>query len=484
MAKFLRALLLLALVCAGTWGLVILYWQEIHLVPGTEDIVLYLLVLPLAIFFTFLGLNWLWRRRKARLAAPPVAVAAPAANAEPVAASLPMLNVIAAEVATPVGETLGEIADALQAAPVPPLDTELCDPNGFPLVTRRYPDLDLTVLPAAWQHDADNAPLAGRQRALALLASVIDRLEGVLTQLAAAQVPFVRPRQPQRAAELNPAWLGEVTPEPVEMEAAQCVPPLLRVQLLLEPGMDAAAEVVIAPWLNDQLARFGLSTAQLQVEIRPMAVNGLSRHLNAVVDELAVLSQPVVVLLLAAGSSVCQQSLNDGLFSDDAGDRGGIHIPGESAAALLLANTAFELADFPPIAQLGMADLAPCDAIARTRPHAAKVLLNLFGQRTGQRALPVETGWLCSGLGLGPEAAEVASLLTAAPMSLQPNEVVHVRSATGDANMGGRLASYALACQMAVEQGLPTMLVLNDGWVERGLCLIGAAPEPAGANVV
>ncbi|TSJ85288.1 hypothetical protein FG002_017905 [Chitinimonas sp. BJB300] len=451
------------------------------MVPSTEDVAIYLLILPLTIFLAVLGANWLWQRRKARLAAPPVVAGATAASATsaPAPATLHTLKVIAAEVVTPLGEELGAIAEALQAAPIPPLDTALYDANGFPLATRRCADIDLTLLPPAWQQDEENqAPNVAKQRALALLAGVVGRLGGVLTQLAAAQTLHIRPRQPQRAAELNPAWLGDAAPESTDKaQSHQRVPTLLRVQLLLEPGLDEAGNATVLAWLHEQLAPYGLTDAQLQMEIRAMSANSLAKHLNAIVDELAAFSQPVVVLLLAADSSVCQQSLNEGLLGDDVADRAGMHFPGEAAAALLLANAAFDMADCPTLAQLGMADLAECEPIARTRPHAAKALLNLFALQTHRRTLPVDIGWLCTGLALGPEATEAASLLAVAPTPLQMNEVLHLRSVTGDAGIGGRLTGYALASQMVAQQSVPTLLVLNDGWLERGLCLLETAPE-------
>lgn len=483
MAKFLRALLLLALVCACTWAVVIIYWQEIHLAPSMDDVLLYLVALPLTIWITFLVLRWLWLRRAEKRAAAALAPTLGAAEpSSPAAAPAEKLQVVAALALTPLGEEVAAIVEALKAEPVPPLDAELLDQNGFPLSARRYADLDLGLLPPDWSVDGEQPLPNAQARALALLAALLTRLDQPLAALAACQQANAPAVPKQKSAELNPAWLGEISAAPEQVKTSYSVPARLQVQLLLEPGMDPALEAPLSSWLTRLLAQQGLNEQQLQIELRSMPAKGLAKHLNALVDEIAPLKQPFAVLLLAAGSTVCQDVIDQGVLLERSQNEAGMHFPGEAAAALLLANTAFALPDAKALAQLGLSDLAESDPLARTRPHAAKALPALLERLTGRQSLPGELAWVCSGLSLGPEAVEFAPLLTVAQASIQVDEALHLRGAMGDAGLAGRLASFALASQTVAEQGKAALLVLNDGLQERGLCLLDVVPEPAQAD--
>lgn len=465
MAKLLRALLLFSVITAVCWLGVITYWQGIHLAPSMGDIALWLGLLPLSLIGLILLIAWLRRQPApaATEAATEPAVAIPASQPHP------KLNILASYVVTPLGDDGDTLREALATDLVPSLDTTLTDFNGFPLPARRHPDLDLDR-----QHDEDDA--TGSVRARALLVRLLDQCSAELGALNAGYERRNADAGAHRsAALLNPAWHGDVAAPLAPVLSAVHLPPVLKIQLLLD--VDHAWSDADTAWLRQQVHHVGLAPNFSDVEVLPLSADALTVHLGRVVDTLAAHAAPILLLLLATVSHIDQQKIDRWLEQGKLG-QGKLQFPGEAAAGLLLANTAVDWPDAPSIAQLNLpwrADMARSES---SRSRYPEVLANLLQSLQQTMPLPNNLQWLCSGLALGPEAIEAAPLLAAAPEPRQIEEALHLRSAVGDAGVAGVLAAYALAAQNTVQSDAATMLVLNHGEAERGLCLLEPAIAP------
>lgn len=191
-----RALAFLVAACSLTWVGVLWWWQRIGLNPQLSDLLLYLGLLPLVLLALLLGLRWAWQHRKA-LALPGAAVAEGAVastNAVPpdatsVAARQAVLQIVQVHAHSVAGE---EAADLLEAAasgkPIPQPDSELRHEDGLPVVCARIADKGLapealrarlmTLLPSVRPHSggtADEQPLSDNLlRALAALEPVLE----------------------------------------------------------------------------------------------------------------------------------------------------------------------------------------------------------------------------------------------------------------------------------------------------------------------
>lgn len=146
---FFRALAFLVAVCCLTWVGVLWWWQRTGHSAEISDLVLYLGLLPLAVAVLLLGLRWVWQRAAARQAAAAAAsagaaggTAAPADTGTAEAAERhAVTQLVLASVCCTAGDQAGDLMEAAAAGkPLPQPDDSLTNDEGLPVLCARIPD--------------------------------------------------------------------------------------------------------------------------------------------------------------------------------------------------------------------------------------------------------------------------------------------------------------------------------------------------------
>src|SRR5471032_827957 len=149
MAAWLKNLMMAILAFGASWLGAVWYWRANNRVPATDDLVLYLLVLPLALLAVF----WLGQKIYRAASAPAAGAAtgdAAAQNETPAEPTRgPSLSLVAAAMRAPHGVSPSELSATLaDDSPRPELDPELIDAYGYPIMSARIADLDTEALRA------------------------------------------------------------------------------------------------------------------------------------------------------------------------------------------------------------------------------------------------------------------------------------------------------------------------------------------------
>ncbi len=186
LGKALKGILLVIVVFALFWAGTILFWRIRNTDPGVGESVGWLLLAPLVVLVSVWGLmRWRRNRRAATNDKPDTPAQAPEiSDAAPT-----RLNLLAAALRLPAGETPTEALQGLMKPQVPKLHGTLRDAQGLPLFAAPVPLLTAAALDAV---TLELNRLAGMtmpveestRRSLALLLPVFDEL---LMELAAAR---------------------------------------------------------------------------------------------------------------------------------------------------------------------------------------------------------------------------------------------------------------------------------------------------------
>lgn len=362
MSTFFRALAFLVAVCCLTWVGVLWWWQRTGHSAEVSDLVLYLGVLPLAVALALLGLRWAWQRGAAARAAASAAAGggasvSPAGGGEGAGgaeaqARHATVQLVLAQAHTVAGEQAGDVLEAAAAGkPLPRPDPELTNDEGLPVLCARMTDqaLDLDTVraeldalwPAVHKRLADgpvNEPGEQVLRALAALKPLLEAQRDWLLALHLAQ---------RNALEDGGASIDRLPP-------AQRPPlPGLRVLLGWPAHWSAADQALARAWAERCLqgepdAPGGLADGYA-VTVTSLAGSGEELWWRA--DQMSHGAGRAPWLLVAACDSdlaperVAALTTTQRLY--DATTRPGGCIPGEAAAALLLAP-----ADWVPPADL------------------------------------------------------------------------------------------------------------------------------------
>jgi hypothetical protein len=331
MKTILKAVALLAAVTCVVWIAVIWHWQVTHRDMSADDLVLYLVVLPLVVFALSVALRWAVRgalSRQGEAGAAPVAAGSPesdhgttqqAAEGRERSLAWPVLG---AWILGPAGDDVSALIEAARAGkPGPVPDRELRNSKGLPVLCARAAAIDTAPLEQAWQE--------WRQRQ-------------VSTALRVPQPQVVRALSALRGAMACAAdglleWLQSMAQE------RRC---LARVRVLAAwpEGWTEQDRAWTESWLRDSL--LDLAGDALPGE------HWLLQHLPACsgaqawqhVDQLLLALERElcddVVLLLACHSEVNETAVDvlersGRLFCADRHPKG--LMPGEGAAAILLA---------------------------------------------------------------------------------------------------------------------------------------------------
>lgn len=308
--KYGAVILTIFLVC---WTCMLWYWHKTQRDPGTGELALTLVLLPLALLLA------LWKTSKVVAArdaayvaggAKPVSASSATTAAAETAASAPMLAIVAA-LRSPHGSSADELASAIAGNEArADLDKELVDDNGFPVMTARSEEafdeaLQDEIMEWLYSQQMSRLHFSEEQwRALTLATSVASELGS-------------------RAGELMPA---------------EGTPPPLQLRLLLPPEWPADVRRAATMWLKHAVSQYGWPVDKIAAP----EVTDQTLTPTAMLTQLMPAATPpgsMVAIVIACASLVGQESVDrlaasELLFTSSSQARG--QIPGEGAAGLLL----------------------------------------------------------------------------------------------------------------------------------------------------
>jgi hypothetical protein len=441
--------------------------------PGTDDLAIYLLLLPLLLLLLVWGGSKLLAAGAASAAAKAAASAAAvtATPTAPAAAPAATLTVLAGALRMPHGAGAAQLADALLSRKANlALDPELLNNSGYPILSGRVDNVDVAAQQDAMDewlraHHPDIDFSDEQWRALALGSEVATDLAVELGGHPALQ-PYV-----------DAATAGKPLP-PL---------PALHVIALLPTDWADEQRAAATGWLRDLVARYGWPVARLAPPL--LAVHGQAPL--PLIGQLASQSlreeQPLLCLVLACGSRIGEASVQDwadhGILFDSDHPNG--RIPGEGAAGLLLADAAqgavFE-DERAPLMYPASGALRAASADTKSRGDvdllaelAAQAIATAGVDATKIAMLSADSDQRASRM------TELLAMASATLPELDPGEqLLTVAAACGDAGAVSTLAALVLAQQQVRDGTGPALCVTNLDPFHRGAVLL-AAPANAAA---
>lgn len=468
MRGWLKKLLIACAVFALCWGGALWYWRSHNTMPGSADVVLYLILLPVVLLLV------LWFAKKlvllASAAALPASLPQAATAPDPVLpAAAPPLHMVAGALRLPHGQSPGELRDAIGANDArPALDPALLDDYGFPVMSARVDGLDTQATQeamTAWlqtQALPDPAFSDEQWRALALGTEVAVELGQAATQ----------------HAHFYAAGDDSEPAAPRSQELPQLSLPQLSLVALLPAGWNPGQRRAAGLWLLQVLHEQGWPTARL-------VLSGASEPTPAEpLTVVAQLAQPGVAIVLACASHLGEATVDawsqQGVLFSARNQRG--QIPGEGAAGLLLADAAH--------AALFDSMLLPTLHTAVTGAHGASTdgpgqvdpaLLARLGQDALRGAASVAadvTLVLGDADQRGSRTGELmAAALACAPQLDAATQVIGLSAVCGQTGSVATLAALVLARDDALEQASHVLYLGNQDAYQRSAAMV--RPQPA-----
>lgn len=511
-----KGLGLFVLIACLVWLGVLWRWQSTRHDMSTEDIVLYLGLLPLGLFGFVLLARWAWQSAAARAdhravqARATTGVAEPAAEA-PVpadAARHATCQVLAATLSCAAAGSARELLQAAQAGkPRPGLDSSLRRADGLPAITARVAAADeadiadalaaaLTRLRLRRPEFAGREPAERLQRALGLLGAV-------LAEAMAALSPWAL-QLGGRAAEPVETGAGsggaaaadtrsQVAAHATRRAPAMPEPSAVRVLVAWPEGTDEFGRELARQWLTDTLRGLGEGTvADERWRVHAQAAGSgpeLLLEADRLLQEQRRQGREDLLLVVACHSDLDSHTV---LRLDDAQALFGTgmprgRVPGEAAAALVLADAGWPAdpaADRPPThlhrPAIGQRSKS-IDAPGRTSSDVAVQLL--------QHALAAARFDAAGVLALAtdadqhtPRGPELFGATLAELPHLDAAEDLHLAGPLcGHIGPCGALASVAMAVQHAADTGQPCVALSVGDPVWRAAAV--ARPDsPAAAD--
>jgi len=464
MRGWLKKLLIACAVVAFCWGGALWYWRSHNTMPGSADVVLYLIVLPVVVLLL------LWFAKKLVLLAsaaalPAAAPAAPAAPVQAAPAAAPALHMVAGALRLPHGQSAGELREAIDASEArPALDPALLDAHGFPVMSARVDGLDTAATQeamTAWLH-TQALPDPGfsdeQWRALALGADVATELG----QAASAH-------QHLGVSDTHARALPQLS-----------VLPQLSLVPLLPLSWNLAQRLAAGRWLLHVVQQQGwpadrlfLSSAAEQNSVDPLT-------------QIGQLTQPGAAIVLACASHLGEETVDawsqQGLLFTARNQRG--QIPGEGAAGLLLADAAqAALFDSTPAPLLHAAFHDGHGASTDGPGQVDAALLGRLGQDAlrGAASLAADVTLVVGDADQrGSRTGELmAAALACAPQLDAAAQVIGLSALCGQAGSVAAIAALVLARQDALDHASHVLYLGNQDAFRRTAAMVRPQPEPA-----
>ncbi len=447
--------LLAAGVFAVCWGGAIWYWRGASGTPGTLELALVLLGLPLML----VGSMWFGGKLLAKRA-PPIPMAAAAAAPAPVAA-LPSLAIVSSALRSPYGASAEELAAAIAGNKLrPDLDAELVDDDGFPVAAARCTD--------------------------AQDESFQEEVAAWLVQNGMGELSFNDPQW--RALTLGSSVVAELASRAGDLLPAEGKPPLLRLLPLLPADWTLEQRHTAGTWFKHLAASFGWPAAQVAL---PDANAGAATPavLCTQLARDAAKDAPVVALVVACASNIGQDIVDEwaskGILFTSGRPQG--LVPGEGAAGLLLTDQRLaQSIEGTLFVLLDPAEEARREAAAPARQRVQPALLGELAGRAGRHAQAglAEIAMVVADSGQRQtRTLELMGMVSNAMPELDESENVFcVGSASGACGDVPFVTALALAQHGALVRGAPVLCLGNEDAEHCSAHLLRPPPPEVSAN--
>lgn len=436
------------LVC---WTCMLWYWHKTQGDPGTGELALTLLVVPLALLLGF------WKTSKVVAAkdaaamavgAKPAVASAGTATTLEAASALPVLAIVATALRSPHGSSAEGLASAIADNEArADLDEELVDDNGFPVMTAR-------------SDDAPDEPLQ----------------DEIMAWLCAQGMPQLRFSEEQwRALTLATGVAGELGSRAGELMPVEGTPPLLQLRLLLPQEWPADVRRAATRWLKHAISQYGWPVDKITVPEAAGQAQALTPA--AMLTQLmpaATKPGSMVAIVIACASLIGQESVDrlaasESLFTSSSQARG--QIPGEGAAGLLLTDVEqarqYEPGDNALLGPIG--EKRRDNSADEARRVEAAVLLELSEHAAKAGGIELDQVDMVVA-DTAHRANRVRELMAlAAPTIPQldaADDVVRIGLGSGSCGAVPFVTVLALAQHYARERGVPVLCISNeDPWL-------------------
>ncbi|CAN7144516.1 hypothetical protein [Massilia sp. LjRoot122] len=434
------------------WTLAVGYWHVTDHNPGTGDLALGLLLMPVGVLFAFWGGQ---KAIMARAAFIPASTSKPASSSSRVDAvtTTPVLAIVATALRSPHGASAEELASAIAENEArADLDKELVDDNGFPAMAARSEDaLDEALQDeiAEWLSSQGIQTLfsAEQWRALTLATGV--------------------------ASELASLAAGELMP--IEGQ-----PPTLQLRLMLPHDWASDVQRAATMWLKHTVCQYGWPEASIA------ALDSVEQ--NPAITPTAALAKllptpsndrPLVAMVIACASLIGQESVDrlaasSQLFTSSSQARG--QIPGEGAAGLLLTDLRQAQACGAEFALLGPIDEQRRDSSADDARRVDSTLLLDMATQIG-KAGAIELSQIAMIVAdTAHRSNRVLELMGLSAPALEQvdaaDDIVRIGLGSGSCGAVPFVTVLVLARYHALERNAPVLCIGNEDPILRSAALV------------
>lgn len=453
---WLKNTLLATGVVALCWAAAIAYWRSAENAPGTGELALVLLALPLVLLIT------LWAIKK-RLTGQPVAAVVPVTHSasKPVTAEwkLPPLAILATALRAPHGASAEELAAAIAEGKAhADLDPELIDDQGFPVATARRED----AVDEALQEEFNDW---------------LEKNEKIGLSFSAAQ---------WRALTLGTAVVRDLASEAASiLMPSEGTPPVLQLIPLLPAEWTVEHRAATVMWFKQQVIEFGWPAASMYcVDLPGDREHALIKAFGKLAHDASTPGHGVVALVIACDSQIDQEAVDRwqtrGVLLTTSGTDG--LTPGEGAAGMLLT----DLQQAQCNKDLAYAVLEPFldarhDVSTDTSKHTNTKLLLSLAERACKAAAIEPTDVAMIVADTGSRANRMLELMgvtsTTFPQLENTAEVAPVGVATGTCGVVPGITTLALAHHHALARAAPVLYASNEDAHLRCTALVRPAPS-------
>ncbi|RYE72518.1 MAG: hypothetical protein EOO81_03160 [Oxalobacteraceae bacterium] len=432
------------------WTIVIGYWHITDHQPGTGDLVLSLLVLPLGVLAAFWGSHKAIAARAASL--PSTSKPAASTPRTETATPTPVLALVGTALRSPHGTSVEELASAIEDnAARADLDKELVDDNGFPVMAARSDD------------------------------AFDEALQDEIAEWLSSQGVQLRFSDEQwRALTLATGVASELASQAGDLLPVEGQPPVLQLRLLLPHDWTVEVRRAVTMWLKHTVSLYGWPQASIAM---PEAIDHDAATPIATLAQLtpptSANGSPVVAIVIACASLIGQESVDQLaarglLFTSSAQARG--QIPGEGAAGLLLTDLGQAQASGAEFTLLGPVDERSRDSSSDEARRVDSTMLVDMATQVG-RASAIELSQIAMVVSdTAHRANRVLELMGLSAPTLPQvdaaDDIVRIGLGSGSCGAVPYMTTLALARHYALERGAPILCISNEDPMLRSAALV------------
>jgi hypothetical protein len=451
-AEWFKVAAIIVTIFVVCWTIAIGFWHKVDRNPGTGELALTLLVLPLG----FLLLLWGGQKAiAARAASIPASTSKPASSAPRADASTstPLLAIVATALRSPHGASAEELASAIADNEArADLDKELVDDNGFPVMTAR-------------SDDAQD-----------------EMLQDEITEWLSSQGMQIRLSDEEwRALTLATGVAAELASQAAgELMSSEGRPPTLQLRLMLPADWAADIRRVMSQWIKHTVSQYGWPEASIALEDSG-GQHGQTTPATMLAQLMPGTSSnkaPVVALVIACASLIGQESVDrlaaqSSLFTSSQ-SRG--QIPGEGAAGLLLTDLQLAQSCGIEFALLGSVNERRRDSSAdEARRTDSALLLDMVEQLCKSAAVEVaQINMVVADTAHRPNRVlELMGLSAPAiPQVDAADDIIRIGLGSGSCGAVPFVTVLVLARHYALERQAPILCIGNEDPYLRSVALV------------